>query len=71
MSLEDLTEFERRTYEVIKKAGEIQPKSLPDPRMMGAVANLRAKGLVEVFKKYTTRSRSRKKKFVRIKETKE
>lgn len=71
MSLEDLTEFERKTYEVIKEAGEIQPKNLPDPRMMGAVANLRAKGLVEVFKKYTSRSRSRKKKFVRIKETKE
>ncbi len=71
MSLEDLTEFERKTYEIIKKAVEIQPKNLPDPRMMGAVASLRAKGLVEVFKKYATRSRSRKKKFVRIKETKE
>lgn len=71
MSLGDLTEFERKTYEVIKEAGEIQPKNLPDPRMMGAVASLRARGLVEVFKKYPTRSRSRKKKFVRIKETKE
>ena len=71
MGLGDLTELERKTYELIKEAGEIQPKNLPNPRMMGAVANLKAKGLVEVFKKYTTWSRKRKRKFVRVKEPRE
>ena len=67
MDFEDLTELERKTYEVIKRTGEIQPKNLPDPRMMGAVANLKAQGLVEVFRKYTSWSRKRKRKFVRVK----
>lgn len=68
MSLKDLTELERKAYEIIREAGEIQPKNLPELRMMGAVGNLKAKGLVEVFKKYTSRYRRRKKKFVRVKE---
>ena len=68
VDLEDLTELERRTFELIRRAGEIQPKNLPDSRMMGAVSNLKAKGLVEVFKKYTSMYRRRKKKFVRVKE---
>jgi len=71
MGLEGLTELERRTYELIKGAGEIQPKNLPNSRMMGAVANLKAKGFVEVFRKYTTWSRKRKRKFVRVKEPRE
>ena len=33
MALEDLSESERKTYNIIKEAGEIQPKNLPDPRM--------------------------------------
>lgn len=52
MKLEDLTEVERKTYEFIQKVGEIQPKNLPDRRMVGAVANLKAKGFVVIFKKY-------------------
>ncbi|MGC9321925.1 MAG: hypothetical protein ACP5FY_06775 [Kosmotogaceae bacterium] len=71
MALEDLSELERKTYDIIKEAGEIQPKNLPDPRMMGAVSNLKAKGLVVVFKRYTSWSRKRKKKFVKVKENKE
>ena len=71
MGLENLTELERKTYEVIKEAREIQPKNLPDPRMIGAVSNLKVKGLVEVFKKYTSWSRRKKKKFVRVKEIEE
>lgn len=67
MDFEDLTELEKKTYEVIKGAGEIQPKNLPDPRIMGAVANLKAQGLVEVFGKYTSWSRKRKRKFVSVK----
>ena len=82
MKLEDLTEVERKTYEFIQKVGEIQPKNLPDRRMVGAVANLKAKGFVVIFKKYmggfrrephaTPRNpypyptRRKKKKFVRI-----
>ena len=54
VGLEDLTELERRTYELIRKAAEIQPKNLPASRMMGAVSNLKSKGLVEVFKKHTS-----------------
>ena len=71
MALKDLSELERKTYNIVKEAGEIQPKNLPDPRMMGAVSNLRAKGLVVVFKRYTSWSRKRKKKFVKVKESEE
>jgi hypothetical protein len=80
MKLEDLTEVERKTYEFIQKVGEIQPKNLPDRRMVGAVANLKAKGFVVIFKKYMGgfrrephanlrnpyQTRRKKKKFVRI-----
>jgi len=71
MALEDLSDLERKTYEIIEKIGEIQPKNLPEPRMMGAVSNLKAKGLVTVFKKYTSWAHKRKKKFVRVKESEE
>lgn len=67
MALEDLSDLERKTYEIIKEAGEIQPKNLPEPRMMGAVSNLRAKGLVIVFKRYTSWAHKKKKKFVKVK----
>ena len=71
MVLEDLSKIERKTYEIIKEMGEIQPKNLPEPRMLGAVSNLRAKGLVIVFKRYTSWARRRKKKFVKVKESRE
>jgi hypothetical protein len=38
--------------------------------MWGAIPNLKNKGLVEVFKRYTSYFKSRKKKFVKIKENK-
>ena len=68
MALEDLSEIERKTYEIIGETGEVQPKNLPEPRMMGAVSSLRAKGLVIVFKKYTSWAHKKKKKFVKVKE---
>jgi hypothetical protein len=68
MSLEDLSELERKTYEIIEEAGEIQPKNLPD-RMVGAVTNLKNRGLVEVYKKYTSLFRRKKKKFVKVKKS--
>jgi len=58
--------LERKTYEIIKEAGEVQPKNLPEPRIMGSVSNLKAKGLVTVFKKYTSWAH-KKKKFVKVK----
>ena len=67
MKLRDLTEIERKTYEFIKRAGEVQPKNLPDTRMMGTVANLKNKRLVEIYKKYTSIYRRKKKKFVKAK----
>jgi hypothetical protein len=67
LNLKDLTEIERKTYEFIKEAGEIQPKNMPDSRMVGAITNLKNKGLVEIFKKYTSIFRRKKKKFVKAK----
>lgn len=64
----ELSEIQRETYDYIKEVGEIQTTNLPDKRMWGAIPNLVELGLVEVFKKYTSYFRSRKKKFVRIKD---
>ncbi|MGD8544384.1 MAG: hypothetical protein PVG48_04630 [Candidatus Bathyarchaeota archaeon] len=43
MKIRDLSEIERKTYEFIKEIGEIQPKNMPDRRMVGAIANLKNK----------------------------
>ena len=67
MNLKDLTKIEKKTYEFIKEAGEIQPKNMPDSRMVGAIANLKNQGLVEIYKKYTSIFRRKKKKFVKAK----
>ena len=66
--MRELTEIEQKTYNYIKAVGEIQTSNLPDKRMQGAIPNLKNMGLVEVFKKYTSYFKSRKKKFVKIKE---
>lgn len=65
--MRELTEIERKTYDFIKEVGEIQTTNLPDKRMWGTISNLKNMGLVEVYKKYTSFFRSKKKKFVRIK----
>jgi hypothetical protein len=52
--IQHASEIERKTYEFIKEVGEIQPKNMPDRRMVGAIANLKNKGLVEIYKKYTS-----------------
>jgi hypothetical protein len=67
LNLRELTKIERKTYEFIKEAGEIQPKNMPDSRMVGAITNLKNKGLVEISKKYTSTFRRKKKKFVKAK----
>jgi len=64
--MEKLSEMENKTYKFIEKVGEIQTTNLPK-RMWGAIPNLKNKGLVEVFKKYTSYFRSRKKKYVKLK----
>ncbi len=66
--MRELTEIERKTYNYIKAVGEIQTSNLPNKQMCGTIPNLKNMGLVEVFKKYTSYFRSRKKKFVKIKE---
>lgn len=71
MKYRGLTEIEKKTYEFIKKVGEIQPKNMPARRMVGAVTNLKNKGLVEIYRKYTNRYRRKKRKFVKVKEPKE
>jgi len=67
LNLRELTEIERKTYEFIKETGEIQPKNMPDSRMVGAITNLKNKGLVEISTKYTSIFRRKKKKFVKAK----
>ena len=66
--MKELSEIQKKTYNYIKEVGEIQTTNLPDKRMWGAIPNLVQLGLVEVFKKYTSYFRSRKKKFVKVKE---
>ena len=65
--MENLSTIERETYDIIKDSGEIQTRNLPSKRMIGAVASLKDKGLVEIHKRYTSIYRRKKKKFVRAK----
>ena len=62
----ELTEFEKDVYDFIKKRGELLTTNIP-VKMMGAIPNLKNKGLVEVFKKRTSSWSSKKKKFVKAK----
>ena len=65
--MENLSTIERETYDIIRDLGEVQTRNLPDKRMIGAVASLKDKKLVEIYKRYTSIYRRRKKKFVRVK----
>jgi hypothetical protein len=65
--MRELSRIEKKTYNFIKDAGEIQTSNIRDKHMCGAVASLKNMGLVGVFKKYTSYYRKRKKKFVKIK----
>jgi len=62
----NLTAAERATYVFIAEAKEIRPRNLPNKKMIGAVSTLKNKGLVAIYKRYTSYSRRKKKKFVRI-----
>lgn len=62
-----LTDFEEEVYLFIKDRREVLTSNLP-PRMMGAIPNLKNKGLVEVHKKRVTPWASKKRKYVRVTE---
>ena len=66
--MRELSQIEKKTYNFIKDEGEIQTTNIQDKHMCGAVTSLKNMGLVEVFKKYTSYYRKRKKKFVKIKQ---
>jgi hypothetical protein len=61
-----LTEYEMEVYRFIKRNGEMLTTVLPT-RMMGAVPNLKQKGLVEITKRSLSPFRPKKKKFVKAK----
>jgi hypothetical protein len=65
--LKNLTEFEKEVYDFVKARGEILTTNMP-MRMSGVIPNLRNKGVIEVYKKITSRRRLKKRKFLRIKE---
>lgn len=69
LSVQNLGATEKKTYNFIKNAGEIQTTNLPKS-MWGAIPSLKNKGLLEIFKRYTSYFRSRKKKFVKVTEKK-
>lgn len=60
-----LTSFEKEVYRFIKEHGEVLTSNIP-LRMRGAVPHLKNKGLVEVYKRFTNRWASKKRKFVRV-----
>jgi hypothetical protein len=64
-----LTDFEKEVYNFVKRQGEILTSNMPT-RMSGAIPSLENKGVVEVFKKSTSIWASRKRRFVRIKGSK-
>lgn len=66
---EDLTTFERKVYEFIRRSGELLTTNIP-LKMRGAVPNLVGKGLVEVYKRRTSLWSSKKRKFLRAKSRK-
>lgn len=67
MNLENLTRIEKETLNFLEEVDEIRTRNIRDKRMVGAIATLKNKGLVEIYKRYTSRSRRKKKKFVRVK----
>lgn len=68
MNPKDLGIIEKKTCEFIRNSGEIQLRDVADKRMVGAIASLKSKGLVETCSRYASRFRKKKKKFVRIRE---
>jgi len=62
---ERLAESEKEVYEFIRGRGEMLASTV-SARMGGAIPDLERKGVIEVFKKSSSRSSPNKGKFVRI-----
>ena len=60
-----LTEFEQVVYDFVKAHEAILTSNIPR-RMRGAIPDLKNKGVIEVFKKRTSRWASKKRKFVKV-----
>ena len=58
-----ITEFEKKVYDFIKVAGELQVSNIPK-MMWGAIPNLKNAGLVKTYKKPTAPWASKKHTFV-------
>ena len=62
----DLTALEREAYELIKRSGEMMTTNVPST-MRGVIPGLVNRGLVEVYKRFTSQRKRRKRKFLRVK----
>jgi hypothetical protein len=62
-----LTPLEKEVFELIKRTGEIMTTSVPS-RIRGVIPSLVNKDLIEVVKRRTSQWKSKKKKFLRVKE---
>lgn len=62
---DELTAFEQEVYAFVKARGEILTTDMPR-WMSGVIPNLKNKGVIEVFKKKTSRWASKKRKFVKV-----
>ena len=60
----ELTEFENEIYDFIRKHGDVLTTDIPT-RLSGAIPNMKNKGVIEIFKKNTSRWAPKKRKFVR------
>ena len=64
--LKDLTALEREAYELIKRSGEVMTINVPSA-IRGVIPGLVNRGLVEVYKRFTSHRKRRKRKFLRVK----
>jgi hypothetical protein len=60
-----LTEFEKKVYDLIKGQREIQVSDLP-MRMLGAIPKLKNNKLIKTYRKPTTPWASKKHTFVKV-----
>jgi len=61
----EMTEFEKEIYDFIRKHGEMLTSDIPT-RLSGAIPNMKNKGVIEIFRRQTSRWAPKKRKFVRI-----
>jgi hypothetical protein len=66
---EELTEFEKKVADFLAGRGEVLTSNMP-AQMSGALPNLKRKGVVDIFKRRTSRRAPKKRTFVRLRRTK-